>query len=229
MTMQDAAAGWRAVVGAVLFCVAGGSSGAGSLPPGPEVFGAAPAVESVALNPSGTWVAWADVRKEEQYAVAVEVATGAMRRSPVHPDMKLRGVLWADDDTLLLRTSMARPGPGDRTTLYEFHRIVAVDITTTGQNRVLLMDDDARAWVTGATIVSSRTAQPGTVIMSSWDYSKASQWTHDLFSVDVLAPVHTKQLLTYLRLADKRVGLLLNFGAYLMKDGIRRVVNDFER
>lgn len=49
----------------------------------------------------------------------------------------------------------------------------------------------------------------------------------EIKSVDALAPVHTKQLLTYLRLADKRVGLLLNFGAYLMKDGIRRVVNEF--
>jgi len=39
--------------------------------------------------------------------------------------------------------------------------------------------------------------------------------------------VHEKQLLTYLRLMDLRVGLLLNFGAALMKDGIRRVVHRF--
>ncbi len=44
-------------------------------------------------------------------------------------------------------------------------------------------------------------------------------------SIEVLAPVHTKQLLTYLRLADKRLGLLINFGGALIKDGIRRVVN----
>ncbi len=31
-------------------------------------------------------------------------------------------------------------------------------------------------------------------------------------SLEVIAPVHTKQLLTYLRLADKRLGLLINFG-----------------
>jgi GxxExxY protein len=46
-------------------------------------------------------------------------------------------------------------------------------------------------------------------------------------SIDAIAQIHVKQLLTYLRLADKRVGLLLNFGACLMKDGIRRVVNDY--
>jgi GxxExxY protein len=49
----------------------------------------------------------------------------------------------------------------------------------------------------------------------------------EIKSVDAIAPVHVKQLLTYLRLADKRVGLLLNFGSYLLKDGIRRVVNDY--
>ena len=47
-------------------------------------------------------------------------------------------------------------------------------------------------------------------------------------SVEVIAPVHMKQLLTYLRLADKRLGLLINFGGALIKDGIRRVVNRLE-
>lgn len=44
-------------------------------------------------------------------------------------------------------------------------------------------------------------------------------------SLDRLAPVHRKQLLTYLRLTNLRVGLLLNFGAETMREGIRRVVN----
>ena len=48
----------------------------------------------------------------------------------------------------------------------------------------------------------------------------------ELKSVEKLAPVHTKQLLTYLRIADFRVGLLLNFGAYTMREGIKRVVNN---
>lgn len=42
-----------------------------------------------------------------------------------------------------------------------------------------------------------------------------------------MAPIHTQQLYTYLRIADCRVGLLLNFGARTMKEGIKRVVNDF--
>jgi GxxExxY protein len=47
----------------------------------------------------------------------------------------------------------------------------------------------------------------------------------ELKSVEKMAPVHYKQLLTYLKLADKRLGLLINFGAPLIKDGITRVVN----
>ncbi len=47
----------------------------------------------------------------------------------------------------------------------------------------------------------------------------------ELKSIEQIAPVHKKQLLTYLRLADKRLGLLINFGAALIKDGITRLVN----
>jgi GxxExxY protein len=47
-------------------------------------------------------------------------------------------------------------------------------------------------------------------------------------SVEKILPVHKKQLLTYLKLADKELGLLLNFGENLMKDGIHRVVNGYQ-
>ena len=47
----------------------------------------------------------------------------------------------------------------------------------------------------------------------------------ELKSVEAIAAVHTKQLLTYLRLADKRLGLLINFGDALIKHGIKRIVN----
>ena len=49
--------------------------------------------------------------------------------------------------------------------------------------------------------------------------------TVEIKSVTEIHPVHTKQLLTYLRLQDHRLGLLLNFGAPYMKDGIKRVIN----
>jgi GxxExxY protein len=47
----------------------------------------------------------------------------------------------------------------------------------------------------------------------------------ELKSVESILPVHKKQRLTYVRLAGKKLGLLLNFGSEMMKDGIFRVVN----
>lgn len=49
----------------------------------------------------------------------------------------------------------------------------------------------------------------------------------ELKSTDRLQPIHTRQLLTYLRLLDLPVGLLLNFGGETMKSGVRRVVNNY--
>jgi GxxExxY protein len=48
----------------------------------------------------------------------------------------------------------------------------------------------------------------------------------ELKSVEKVSPVHKKQLLTYLKLADKKLGLLINFGSELIRDGISRVVNN---
>ena len=51
----------------------------------------------------------------------------------------------------------------------------------------------------------------------------------ELKSIEKVAPVHKKQLLTYLKLADKRLGLLINFGEALIKYGITRIVNQASR
>jgi GxxExxY protein len=47
----------------------------------------------------------------------------------------------------------------------------------------------------------------------------------EIKAVETIASVHKKQLLTYLRLSDKRLGLLINFNVTLIKDGITRIVN----
>ncbi|WP_317039356.1 GxxExxY protein [Flavobacterium omnivorum] len=44
-------------------------------------------------------------------------------------------------------------------------------------------------------------------------------------SVEALTDVHLAQLLTYLRLSDCRLGLLINFNVKLLKEGVRRVIN----
>jgi GxxExxY protein len=48
----------------------------------------------------------------------------------------------------------------------------------------------------------------------------------ELKSVDKVQDVHKKQLLTYLRLTKKPLGLLINFNEVLLKDGITRIVNE---
>ena len=48
----------------------------------------------------------------------------------------------------------------------------------------------------------------------------------ELKSVEQILPVHKKQLLTYLKLSDKRLGLLINFNEVLIKNGITRIVNN---
>ncbi len=50
----------------------------------------------------------------------------------------------------------------------------------------------------------------------------------ELKSVQRIEPVHKKQLLSYLRLSGKKVGLLINFNEALLKDGIYRIVNKAE-
>jgi len=49
----------------------------------------------------------------------------------------------------------------------------------------------------------------------------------ELKSVEVLLPVHEVQLLTYMKLADKRLGFLINFNVPYLKDGIKRKVNNY--
>ncbi len=51
----------------------------------------------------------------------------------------------------------------------------------------------------------------------------------ELKSVEQMAPVHGKQLLTYLRLMELPLGLLMNFGMYSFKEGIKRIANDYYR
>ncbi|HRN26311.1 MAG: GxxExxY protein [Ignavibacteriaceae bacterium] len=46
----------------------------------------------------------------------------------------------------------------------------------------------------------------------------------ELKSIDVLAPIHTAQILTYLKFSEKKIGLLINFNVTKLKDGLKRYV-----
>jgi GxxExxY protein len=49
----------------------------------------------------------------------------------------------------------------------------------------------------------------------------------ELKSAEDVSPAHKKTLLTYLRMADKRIGLLINFGVEILKNGIHRIANNY--
>jgi GxxExxY protein len=49
----------------------------------------------------------------------------------------------------------------------------------------------------------------------------------EIKAVETLLPIHEAQLLSYLRLAKKRVGLLMNFHVPVLKNGLKRIVNEF--
>ncbi len=51
----------------------------------------------------------------------------------------------------------------------------------------------------------------------------------ELKVVDKILDIHKAQLLSYLKLADKRVGLLINFNVIHLRDGIRRLVNNYQK
>ena len=48
----------------------------------------------------------------------------------------------------------------------------------------------------------------------------------EIKSVDTLAPIHTAQLLTYLKLKELKLGLLINFNSVKLIDGLKRIVNN---
>src|SRR5215469_5986503 len=68
----------------------------------------------------------------------------------------------------------------------------------------------------------------GLVLESGYrlDLLVQNQVVIELKCVDALLPIHKAQLLTYRRLANKPVGLLLNFHVVHMRDGIRRILNN---
>ena len=49
----------------------------------------------------------------------------------------------------------------------------------------------------------------------------------EIKAVDMLTPVHEAQLLSYLKLSGRKVGLLINFNVKILKTGIRRLVNNY--
>jgi hypothetical protein len=169
--------------------------------PPAEAFGHVPHIASPALSPDGRLLAWGDNSEASQVVVMFDLTAGTERRRlAVSADMRLRDLLWADNETLLMTMSLTHAVGRQGRYTYEWSRILAVDVGG-GPMRVLLMRDSSRSMVTGAALIASRTGEPKTVMMSSWDFAltryrqgtgtrivdsdrRDAGWVHSLFAVD---------------------------------------------
>lgn len=172
-------------------------------PPPAAVFGALPQVTEVKVSPNGGLLAWAiDQGAKGRTVVVMDLATSATKRTiPIGATGKLRDVTWHDDETLLVTISISQQIEleNNRTDLWEVFRTIAVDVN--GAEPKILMPENARTRVAGATIVAYRTAQPKTVLLSRLDYSFTAEnsvidtrlekkradsgWISRLYAVDV--------------------------------------------
>ncbi len=168
-------------------------------PPPVEAFGKIPQVRNVALTPDGKTVAWEENGGAAPSVIALDLAQGKLLRTFPVEGLKLWRLSWADDTTLLMNVSITHTVQGDVDATHEFSRTIAGEIET-GKTRMLLMNDAARQYVTGASLLSVRTDKPRRVTMATWDWNRASYreeigtrlagkrkdsgWVHTVFSVD---------------------------------------------
>jgi dipeptidyl aminopeptidase/acylaminoacyl peptidase len=170
-------------------------------PPPVEAFGRKPAMINVDINPAGALLAWIEDDGKKGRIVIHDIASGKTLRaiSTVAPT-KLWSVKWANDETLLIEQSITHTVMGDKEYTDEWQRWIAVDVSG-GDNRMLLMRDGNRELVTGLDLLRVRTAKPGKVYMSTWDWletryrqetgsrlsgrRKDSGWVHNAYEVDL--------------------------------------------
>lgn len=170
-------------------------------PPPIEAFGRKPALIDVDINPAGTLLAWVEDDGKSARIIIHDIATSkALRKISAPPKTKLWGVKWANDETVLIDQSITRTINFDQRSTDEWQRWVAVDASG-GADRMLLMRDAQREWVTGAHVLRAHTAKPGKIYMSSWDWlasrytqetgsrlaggRKDSAWSHNAYEVDL--------------------------------------------
>ena len=92
-----------------------------------------------------------------------------------------------------------------------------------------LLNELARKGVRASSQVSIPLIYKGTELSKDFriDILVEDEIILEIKSVEVLLPVHEAQIISYLKLADKRVGILVNFNEALLKDGYKRFVNNF--
>ena len=64
-------------------------------------------------------------------------------------------------------------------------------------------------------------------VLYTESYAYEDEFILELKSVEIVLPIHKAQLITYLKLADKRLGFLINFNVTLLKNGFQRVIQGY--
>ena len=155
----------------------------------------------VDINPAGTRLAYIEDNGKLARIVILDIASGKEIRSiGTVPKTKLWDVEWASDETVLISESIVRVTNIDEKSTDEWQRWVAIDASG-GPERMMLMGGGERAWVTGATLLRSQSANPGKFYMASWDFletkyrqetgsrlsgrRKDSGWVYSAYEVDL--------------------------------------------
>src|SRR5689334_3449086 len=139
-------------------------------PPPLEAFGRKPALLDVDINPAGTRLAWISEEGDKPYVIIHDLATSqTVRKVGAPTGAKLWSVKWANDDTVLVEQTSTQTVDVDYKLTQEYQRWVAVDASG-GDNRMMLMNDEARRWAANSQLLRVRTATPGKIYMSSWDW-----------------------------------------------------------
>ncbi|HEY5759088.1 MAG TPA: S9 family peptidase [Steroidobacter sp.] len=171
-------------------------------PPPVTAFGQTPAMEFVALSPSGNLLAWLENSGAQPLINIFDLTKSATPKRIAPPsNATVRDLSWFDEETLFVSASMAyRPELSGPT--YEWYRTLSMNIAS-GESRILLHNSGNLQNVTGSTLLSMRTSKPKKVIMSSWNWSalnhkqstgsrvaggrKDEGWTYDLYEVDTVS------------------------------------------
>jgi len=176
------------------------TSAAIAAPAPAAAFASLPQVSDVVLSPDGNLLAWSDRSGPKEQVAVFDLAARAFKRYfAVADKTKLRGLYWSDNETVLIDISQPweKKHIGDQR--YEMFRTLASNVTT-GETRILLMDDGFRQFVTGSDLVAWHTSKPKKIVMWTWDYSfnaaqgatdtrlgghrEDSGWVSVLFDVD---------------------------------------------
>ncbi len=159
------------VISRVAIAAALAAPAAPAAPPPAEAFGNNPAQTNLTLSPDGHSLAWTDQTVSPLRVVILDlVGKKSQRAVTVPPPAKVFSLRWSDNETLLVTLSATQEKKIAAGSTAEFYRTMAVDATT-GVGRMLLMNDEVRAYVTGAVLLRAHTSKPTSVVMWTLDYS----------------------------------------------------------